>query len=178
MRNRECTGWFEATGAALLVLLALGCGSREAPAPDESAALPEEPPPGVEEMPVAEQEPEPDAESGLEVSFGLRLGEGGAIASPVVSFGQGDRVCVGATLPSAASGDALGIRWYDAVGAERGSVGLALTGDPPKGALCLPGSEGLGLGSYSLEFDLSGRPVGDASFTVADSREVARRGGA
>jgi len=171
---------------ALGALVAVGAGCRAEPsavsksaqpaAEEEPAELPAEPPPGGEEA-VVETQPEVDAASGLEVRFGLRAGSDGGVVDPVLSFAHGDRVCVGASL-AGASGERLGLRWFDAAGEEQGSQTLALAGEPARGAVCLPGSERLGLGSYSVEFELSGETIGDAVFAVADSRELSRGGGA
>lgn len=165
--------------AATLAVLACGCRGDEPKAakPEETAAVEPASPPSGEAESLA-VEPEVDEQSGLEVRFGLRTDGERAIAEPVLSFGGGDRVCLAVSLASAAPGGELGLRWYDAAGEPVGELEATLAGSPPAAARCLPGSEKLALGSYSVEVDLSGEAVGGASFTVADARELPRRGGA
>ncbi|HSM15163.1 MAG TPA: hypothetical protein VLA66_13930 [Thermoanaerobaculia bacterium] len=189
MERRQHGEWIAVVGIALALVTGAACRRAPEPvAPAESAEpapaasaevaaeLPAEPPADPGEEPIA-IEPGRDEASGLELSFGLALTGAGELRDPVLSFGRGDRVCLVAKLPAAAAGEALRVRWHDALGTPRGEERATLTGSPPAAALCLAGSDTLTLGNYSVELEVDGRPVGDGAFTVADARESPRRRG-
>jgi hypothetical protein len=185
MERRQRRVWFGLLGILLVPGLVMTAACRREPAPPAAPETAEAAPAELPAQPPAESadesvaiEPDRDEQTGLELEFGLGISPTGELRDPVLSFGRGDRVCLAAQLPAAAAGELLGVRWYDALGVERGEQSATLAGSPPAAALCLDGSEALGLGSYSIELEVSGRSAGDGRFAVADTREVPRRGGA
>lgn len=185
MNRLQRTTGIAAVGIALGLVVVAACRrapeppppgpqvATEAPAASEPSPAPPPEAPG-EAIPI---EPTRDEATGVELAWGLAVSGPGELRDPVLTFGRGDRVCLAAKVPSAAAGEALLVRWYDAVGAVRGEQSATLAGAPPSAALCLDGSEALRLGSYSLELEVGGRPAGGGAFTVADAREMPSRSG-
>jgi hypothetical protein len=163
-----------AAGAALV----LACGGSEpAQRSPEIAAAPAQP----ADPPVAGPEPvliEPAAAGEIDVRFGLGLAADGAVTTPVLSFGAGDPICLSITLPAGGAGSTLALRWFDLSGALVGETTAALTGAPPRAALCLPGGERLPRGDYRIELEVDGRESGEATFSISDLRQSERAGGA
>jgi hypothetical protein len=168
------------TVLALLALVALACGRREAPPAPATGAPPpapaaEAPPPASGPRPI---EVASDEGAACDVRFGLALKPGGGVETPVLSFAAGDPVCVALALPSGARARNLSLRWEDVEGRPAGEASVAVAGDPPRAALCLPGAEKLPRGTYSLDVTADGRALASSSFVIADIRQSERVGGA